>query len=355
MTIQNHKKTISYRDSGVDIDAGDTLVERIKPYVKQTHTSNVLNNLGGFNALFAMPEGYKKPVLVSCTDGVGTKVKLASELNRFNTVGIDLVAMCVNDLIVCGAKPLFFLDYYAMGKLNVDDGVDIVQGIADGCLQAGAALIGGETAEMPGHYAKNDFDLAGFSVGVVEESAIIDGRHITPGNVLIALASSGLHSNGYSLVRKIIEEREISLDLPFNDTAPSLTLGDVLLTPTRIYVKPILELIAQHRVLGLIHITGGGIPENTPRIIPENCQAVIDRSSWEIPELFIWLQNQSQIDDQELFRTFNCGVGMIICVPEEEAEAALVQLHASGETAWRMGKIKSRTANEPAVIFTNPN
>jgi len=338
---------LSYRDAGVDIDAGNSLIERIKPHAKRTLRPGVLGGLGGFGALFEVPlDRYKQPVLVSGTDGVGTKLKLATEMGKHDTIGIDLVAMCVNDLVVAGAEPLFFLDYYATGHLNVDAAADVVKGIADGCELAGCALSGGETAEMPGMYEGDDYDLAGFCVGVVEKSAIIDGSKVSEGDVLIGLASSGPHSNGYSLVRKVIEVSGAKLNDDFNGQP----LGEVLLAPTRIYVKPLLELFAEVEVHALAHITGGGLPENLPRVLPEGSRAVIDSSSWQTPAVFDWLQQQGNIADPEMYRTFNCGIGMVVVVPAAQAEQAIASLNSAGEQAFVIGSIEKNDGGEQVVI-----
>jgi phosphoribosylformylglycinamidine cyclo-ligase len=299
---------LSYRDAGVDIDAGDALVERIKPLARTTLREGVLAGIGGFGALFEVPKRYREPVLVSGTDGVGTKLKLAFHLNRHDTVGIDLVAMSVNDILVQGAEPLFFLDYFACGKLHVDTAAAVVSGIAEGCRQAGCALIGGETAEMPGMYPDGEYDLAGFAVGAVEKSAIIDGRSIVTGDAVIALASSGPHSNGYSLVRRIVEVGRADLSADFHGRS----LGEALLAPTRIYVKPVLQLLAKVPVKGIAHITGGGIVENVPRVLPDAVKAVIRRDSWTLPPVFAWLQAQGKVADAEMHRVFNCGIGMVL-------------------------------------------
>lgn len=330
--------SLNYRDAGVDIDAGNELVERIKPIAKQTFRPGVLTGLGGFGALFELPlDRYKQPVLVSGTDGVGTKLKLAMLMNRHDTIGIDLVAMCVNDLIVGGAEPLFFLDYYATGKLNVNEAADVMKGIGRGCELSGAALTGGETAEMPGMYSKGDYDLAGFCVGIVEKSKIIDGSDVSPGDVLIGLASSGPHSNGYSLVRKVLEHSAARLDEPFDGR----TLGETLLEPTRIYVKPLLELFDKINVHALAHITGGGLTENLPRVMPENTIASIDRSSWTRPAVFDWLQQKGNIRDEDMFVTFNCGIGMVLCVDPSDVEKTLTILEQQGEQAWIIGQIEA--------------
>ena len=330
---------LSYRDAGVDIDAGNSLIERIKPHAKRTSRPGVMGGLGGFGALFELPlERYRQPVLVSGTDGVGTKLKLALELGKHDTIGIDLVAMCVNDLIVGGAEPLFFLDYYATGKLDVDTASEVIKGIADGCVQAGCSLSGGETAEMPGMYEGEDYDLAGFCVGVVEKDRIIDGSKVQPGDVLIGIASSGPHSNGYSLIRKVLEVTGSKLSDPFEGS----TLGEVLLEPTRIYVKPLLELISTVEVHAMAHITGGGLPENLPRVLPEHCMAHIEGKSWTRPPIFDWLQQQGKIADAEMYRTFNCGIGMVVAVPAAQAEQSIAILQAAGEHAGRIGTIHPR-------------
>ncbi len=343
--MSDNKPSLSYKDAGVDIDAGNALVERIKGVAKRTRRPEVMGGLGGFGALCSLPSKYKEPVLVSGTDGVGTKLRLAMDLNRHDTVGIDLVAMCVNDLIVQGAEPLFFLDYYATGKLNVDTAARVVGGIGRGCEQAGCALIGGETAEMPGMYHGDDYDIAGFAVGVVEKSEIIDGSKVAPGDVLIALASSGAHSNGFSLIRKILEVSKADPHQPFADG----TLADALLAPTRIYIKPLLKLLAAQPVHALVHITGGGFWENIPRVLPESAKAVIDGSSWQWPAVFKWLQENGNVTTHEMYRTFNCGVGMVLAVPVANAEQVVEMLEAEGETAWRIGTIAARAAGDEAV------
>ncbi|MEA3291429.1 MAG: phosphoribosylformylglycinamidine cyclo-ligase [Pseudomonadota bacterium] len=344
---EDNPPTLSYRDSGVDIDAGNALVERIKPLVQGTSRPGVLSSIGGFGALFELPlERYREPVLVSGTDGVGTKLKLAIEADRHDTIGIDLVAMCVNDIVVAGAEPLFFLDYYATGKLDLEQAEAVIRGIAEGCKQAGCALTGGETAEMPGMYSAGDYDLAGFAVGIAEKSRLLQPVNIGPGDVLLGLASSGPHSNGYSLIRKVLEISGSSLDEPFGDA----TLGDSLLAPTRIYVKPLLELMRKIEVKGLAHITGGGLPENLPRVLPENTRAIINRNGWEIPPLFRWLQEQGNIERHELLRTFNCGIGMVVCVAANDAGEAAATLEQAGETVYRIGRIEAH-AGAPRVDF----
>lgn len=348
MNTSDKKQSLTYKDAGVDIDAGEELIEAIKPLAKSTMRPEVLNGLGGFGALFQIPtDKYSQPVLVSGTDGVGTKLKLAIEMGRHDSIGIDLVAMCVNDIIVQGAEPLFFLDYFATGKLNVKHGTDIIAGIAEGCRQAGCALIGGETAEMPGMYAGGDYDLAGFSVGVVEKSAIITGENVAENDVLLGLASTGLHSNGYSLARKIIEVSGASL----NDDFMGTSLGDALLTPTRIYVKSILAALAQAPIKAIAHITGGGLPGNLPRVMPENTCAKIDPGSWPKLALFDWLQNKGNIDEREMYRTFNYGLGMVLIVDADHADQIQDSLDQSGETVFRIGNIAK--LNGPPVIDLN--
>jgi len=339
---------LSYRDAGVDIDAGNSLVERIKPYAAGTSRPEVMGGLGGFGALFRVPlDRYRETVLVASTDGVGTKLKLAMTLGKHDTIGIDLVAMCVNDLIVQGAEPLFFLDYYATGHLNVDAAADVVKGIAEGCRQAGAALIGGETAEMPGMYQGDDYDLAGFCVGVVEKERIIDGSTVRPGDSLIGLASSGPHSNGYSLIRKIIEVSGADLGADFHGRP----LGEVLLEPTRIYIKPLLELIRRAEVHALAHITGGGLLENIPRVLPAGTRAVIDTNAWQWPPVFRWLQEQGRVSESEMHRTFNCGIGMVVCVSAGQTQFAIDLLRSAGEQAVHLGEIESCAPGEAPVVL----
>ena len=327
--------SLSYRDAGVDIDAGDALVEAIKPYARRTMRPEVLAGIGGFGALFEIGKRYAEPVLVAGTDGVGTKLKLAFQLARHDTIGIDLVAMSVNDILVQGAEPLFFLDYFACGRLDVAAATEVVRGIARGCELAGCALIGGETAEMPGMYPEGEYDLAGFAVGVVEKSRIIDGRSIAPGDALLGLASSGAHSNGYSLVRRILERARPDLDADFHGRP----LGEVLLEPTRIYVKPLLELMKHLPVKGLAHITGGGLVENVPRVLPRGCDALLHRSSWPRPPLFDWLAREGGVDEAEMLRVFNCGIGMAVVVAPGDADKAMRQLAAAGEQVFRIGEI----------------
>ncbi len=342
--------SLSYRDAGVDIDAGNALVEKIKATAQKTTRPGVLSGLGGFGALFELPlDRYRQPVLVSGTDGVGTKLKLAIEMGKHNTIGIDLVAMCVNDLIVQGAEPLFFLDYYATGKLDVDAAAEVVQGIGKGCELAGAALTGGETAEMPGMYQAGDYDVAGFCVGVVEKSEIIDGSKVTAGDALIGIASSGPHSNGYSLVRKIIEQSGASLSDPFGES----TLGETLLTPTRIYIKPLLALFKTIDVHALSHITGGGLLENLPRVMPKETRAEIDCSAWPRPAIFDWLQQQGNVTTEEMHRTFNCGIGMVLCVAENDATKTIALLQQQGEQAWQIGTIQAAPKCAASVTLAN--
>ena len=334
--------SLSYRDAGVDIDAGDALIDVIKPFAKRTMREGVLAGIGGFGALFEVSKKFKEPVLVAGTDGVGTKLKLAFHLNRHDTVGIDLVAMSVNDILVQGAEPLFFLDYFACGKLNVAAAADVIKGIALGCEQSGCALIGGETAEMPSMYPDGEYDLAGFAVGAVEKSKIIDGAKIQPGDVVLGLASSGAHSNGYSLVRKIIEVAQPDLNGDFHGKK----LADVLMAPTRIYVKPLLALIEAMEVKGMAHITGGGLVENVPRVLGANLTAILDHSKWVMPPLFTWLQQHGNVADAEMHRVFNCGIGMVVIVSKENAAAAMTQLTAAGEQVWQIGEIRARVGDE---------
>lgn len=339
-------QSLSYKDAGVDIDAGNTLVERIKGVARATRRPEVLTGLGGFGALFALPEGYRQPVLVSGTDGVGTKLRLAMDLGRHDTIGIDLVAMCVNDLLVCGAEPLFFLDYYATGRLNVDTAAAVVTGIGEGCRQSGCALVGGETAEMPGMYEGDDYDLAGFCVGIVERDDIIDGSKVRAGDTLIALPSNGPHSNGYSLIRKIVEVSGVD---PAQERLGDQSLADALMQPTRIYVKPLLELVRAGLVHAMAHITGGGLLENIPRVLPEGTKAVIDTTRWRRPTVFDWLQHQGNVTPREMHRTFNCGLGMVVCVPAERADAALERLRQAGEAPLVIGHVATREGDEEAV------
>ena len=333
----NQSKSLSYRDAGVNIDAGNEFIEKIKSSVASTNRPGVMGSLGGFGGLFELPENYRQPVLVSGTDGVGTKLKLAIDLNRHDTIGIDLVAMCVNDILVLGAEPLYFLDYYATGELNSEIAASVVEGIAEGCRQSNAALIGGETAEMPGMYGKGDYDLAGFCVGVVEKQEIIDGSKVKAGDVMIAIASSGPHSNGYSLVRKIIEVSNADITQPF--ASQDRTLGDALLAPTKIYVKAIHDLLPKFDIHAMAHITGGGLLENIPRVLPENTQAIVDTDSWQLPPVFQWLQDNGNVEIKEMYRTFNCGVGMVLIVAAEDAGNITERLNKNGDLAWRLGTI----------------
>lgn len=346
-TQQQPPISLSYKDAGVDIDAGDALVERIKSVARKTRRPEVMGGLGGFGALFELPTGYKQPVLVSGTDGVGTKLRLAIDLNSHDTVGIDLVAMCVNDLIVQGAEPLFFLDYYATGKLSVEVAASVVNGIGEGCLQSGCALIGGETAEMPGMYEDGDYDLAGFCVGIVEKERIIDGSQVKAGDKLIALASSGPHSNGYSLIRKILSVSGADPEQSFGDS----TLGKVLLTPTRIYVKTVQALLKQQSIKAIAHITGGGLLENLPRVLPDYTQASVQTNSWQWPDIFTWLQQQGGVDTREMYRTFNCGVGLVLVVAAEDEADTLQRLQDLGEQAWLLGSIDASIDTEPKVVL----
>jgi phosphoribosylformylglycinamidine cyclo-ligase len=335
--MSEDKPSLTYRDAGVDIDAGNELVNRIKNTAARTRRPEVLGGLGGFGAMVAIPPGYREPVMVSGTDGVGTKLRLAMQLQKHDTIGIDLVAMCVNDLIVGGAEPLFFLDYYATGKLNVEVAAQVVEGIGRGCELSGCALVGGETAEMPGMYEGDDYDLAGFCVGIAERSEIIDGSRTQAGDVLLALGSSGPHSNGYSLIRKILEISKADLDQPI----AGRTLADALMAPTRIYVKNLLQLIKEVDVRALSHITGGGLPENIPRVLPDGTVAAIDTSSWTLPPVFEWLKANGGVASEEMYRTFNCGIGMVVCVPANQKDLALDTLQGLGENAWQVGIIES--------------
>ena len=343
--------SLSYRDAGVDIDAGDALVERIKPLAKKTLREGVLGGIGGFGALFEVPKRYKEPVLVSGTDGVGTKLRLAFDLNRHDTVGQDLVAMSVNDILVLGAESLFFLDYFACGKLDVDTAAAVVGGIAKGCELAGCALIGGETAEMPGMYPDGEYDLAGFAVGVVEKSRAIDGKDIAAGDVVLGLASSGAHSNGYSLVRKIIERSRPDMNAPFDEVdGKARSLADVVMAPTRIYVKQVLALLEKVTVKGMAHITGGGLLENVPRVLPENTVAELEKAAWPRPKLFDWMQAEGNVAENEMHRVFNCGIGLVIVVAAADAEAAMVELKAQGEAVYRIGRIRARQGDEAQTL-----
>ncbi|MFT6047014.1 MAG: phosphoribosylformylglycinamidine cyclo-ligase, partial [Arenicella sp.] len=338
--------SLSYRDAGVDIDAGDAFIDIIKPVAKRTEREGCLSGLGGFGALFQVPQNYKEPILVSGTDGVGTKLKLAFDLNKHDTIGIDLVAMCVNDVIVQGAEPLFFLDYFATGKLTPEVAAQVVEGIGEGCVQANAALIGGETAEMPGMYKSGEYDLAGFCVGAVEKSKIIDGTKVKAGDTLIGLASTGAHSNGYSLVRKVIDTYEVPLDTLI-DGKP---LSEAVMAPTKIYVRSILSLLKQVDVHALAHITGGGIPGNLNRVLPDGCHAVVDESSWQWPALFTWMMETANIERSEMYRTFNCGVGMILVVDQADVERSISLLSEAGESAFVIGEIKDGESEQQVHI-----
>jgi len=344
----NSQTSLSYRDSGVDIDAGNELVERIKPAIKATHRQGCVGSIGGFGGLFELPlDRYHNPLLVSGTDGVGTKLKLAIEIEKYDSIGIDLVAMCANDIAVLGAEALFFLDYYATGQLSIEVAEQVIGGIAMGCQQAGCALIGGETAEMPGIYSPGDFDLAGFCVGIVEKEAVINGEKIKAGNKLIALASSGPHSNGYSLIRKIIEVSNADL----SQDCAGQTLAEALIEPTRIYVKNLLALTAKIPVLAMAHITGGGLLENIPRVMPPQCAAIIDRSSWTMPTVFEWLQTSGKLETTEMYRTFNCGVGMVLVIDAADETDCLGQLEELGEKCWVIGEVDEK-GNGPAIVIT---
>ncbi|MBL4830190.1 MAG: phosphoribosylformylglycinamidine cyclo-ligase [Aliivibrio sp.] len=345
--MSGNNSSLSYKDAGVDIDAGNALVDRIKGVVKRTRRPEVMGGIGGFGALCELPTKYKQPVLVSGTDGVGTKLRLAMDLKKHDTIGIDLVAMCVNDLIVQGGEPLFFLDYYATGKLDIDTAASVVTGIGEGCLLAGCSLIGGETAEMPGMYEGEDYDVAGFCVGVVEKEGIIDGTKVAAGDSLIAVGSSGPHSNGYSLVRKIIEVSNADLSKELEGKP----IADHLIEPTKIYVKSTLKLIEQHDIHAISHITGGGFWENIPRVLPEGTKAVIDGKSWQWPAIFNWLQEKGNVETYEMYRTFNCGVGLVIALPKAQAAQAVELLKEEGENAWVIGEIANAEDGEEQVAI----
>jgi phosphoribosylformylglycinamidine cyclo-ligase len=359
----NAKSTgLSYKQAGVDIEAGDALVDRIKPLAKATLRPEVLAGIGGFGALFEMPKGYKEPVLVSGTDGVGTKLKLAFALNRHDTIGIDLVGMSVNDILVQGAEPLFFLDYFATGRLSVDTGASVVAGIAKGCEMAGCALIGGETAEMPGMYVEGEYDLAGFAVGVVEKSQMLTGKQVRSGDRLLGLASNGFHSNGYSLVRAVLEKAlgEISeeslsaIELPCSRSLDEpRPLSELLLAPTRIYVKPVLEALRRHpsSIHAMAHITGGGLVGNVPRVLPEGLKAELRAGSWPMPAVMHWVQDQGGIETDEMYRVFNAGIGMVLVVAAEQAEAIAATLTAAGERVYALGEVTSQAADEAATVI----
>ncbi len=345
---QETRESLSYRDAGVDIERGDRLVQAIRPLAERTHRPGVLGSLGGFGALFELPPSrYRQPVLVSGTDGVGTKLMLAVQSGRHDTVGIDLVAMCANDLLVQGAEPLFFLDYYATGHLDVEVATQVVAGISRGCELAGMALVGGETAEMPGMYSGQDYDLAGFCVGVVEKDAIIDGRSVMVGDTLLGLASTGPHSNGYSLIRKILATSGTGLDFQLDGRS----MADHLLEPTRIYVNSLLELFRASRPKALAHITGGGLRDNLPRVLPHGTRAVIDTRSWPRSSIFDWLQAQGNVSRDEMYQAFNCGVGMVVVVPEDDADAALRILSGAGETVWPIGRVERGEADVSEVVL----
>jgi len=347
LSANSDNPSVTYRDAGVDIEAGDALVDQIKPFAKRTMRPEVMSAIGGFGSMFAMPKKFKEPVLVSGTDGVGTKLKLAFQLNKHDTVGIDLVAMSVNDILVQGAEPLFFLDYFACGKLDVSTAANVVKGIAAGCEESGCALVGGETAEMPGMYPAGEYDLAGFVVGCVDKANIIDGTTIANGDVVLGLASSGAHSNGYSLIRKLIEKSGIDMESDFHGRK----FKDVVMMPTKLYVRSVLALLEAMPVKGMAHITGGGITENIPRVLPEGLTAEISASSWELPPLFKWLKAEGNIADNEMYKTFNCGVGMAIIVAKENAEKAQKVLTAKGETVYQIGLIRLQNAGEaPTVV-----
>ena len=347
MNDSNKPTSLSYKDAGVNIDAGSDLIDKIKPHVAKTKRPEVMGGLGGFGAMFQIPlDRYKEPVLISGTDGVGTKLKLATQLNKHDTIGIDLVGMCVNDILVQGAEPLFFLDYYATGKLETEVAVDVIKGIADGCELSGAALIGGETAEMPGMYSAGDYDMAGFCVGIAEKSQIIDGSKVKAGDVILGMASSGPHSNGYSLIRKILEVSNADLSEDCGDQ----TLGDALLAPTQIYVKPLLSLIKKVDIHAMAHITGGGLLENIPRVLPENTDATIKADSWTMPAVFNWLQEKGNVTDTEMYRTFNCGIGMALVVDADDAETVIAELTAAGEKVFTIGNIVSGKGTPEVLI-----
>jgi phosphoribosylformylglycinamidine cyclo-ligase len=346
LTKNANNTSITYRDAGVDIEAGDALVNQIKPYAKRTMRPEVMSSIGGFGSMFAMPEKFKEPVLVSGTDGVGTKLKLAFQLNKHDTVGIDLVAMSVNDILVQGAEPLFFLDYFACGKLEVGTAADVIKGIALGCEESGCALVGGETAEMPGMYPAGEYDLAGFVVGCVDKANIIDGSTIADGDVIFGLASSGAHSNGYSLIRKLIETSGVDMESDFHGRP----FKDVIMMPTKLYVKSVLALLEAVPVKGMAHITGGGITENVPRVLPSGLTAEIKASSWEMPPLFKWLQEQGNIAPNEMYKTFNCGIGMVVIIAQEYLELAQKILTENGETVFQIGKIRQQQTDEAATI-----
>lgn len=341
------KSSLSYKDAGVDIEQASELVNDIRKIAYKTRRPGVMGNIGSFGACFEIPSQYRQPILVSGTDGVGTKLKLAVEMNKHDTIGIDLVAMCVNDVACLGAEPLFFLDYFATGRLNTEQALAILTGIGKGCELAGAALIGGETAEMPGIYQSDDYDLAGFCVGVVEKDQIIDGSQVQVGDCLIGVSSSGPHSNGYSLIRKIIDKAQVTLATPFEGA----TIGEILLTPTRIYIPALKALRKLVSVHAIAHITGGGLTDNLPRVLPDHTAAVIDSRSWQWPAIFQWLQQQGNIEQSEMYRTFNNGIGLVICVNKKDVDQALDILRATGELAWVIGQVESSDQHEPCVLI----
>jgi phosphoribosylformylglycinamidine cyclo-ligase len=343
---------LSYRDAGVDIDAGDALVERIKPFARRTMRPEVLAGIGGFGAVIEVGKRFREPVLVAGTDGVGTKIDLAQRVGRHDTIGIDLVAMSVNDILVQGAEPLFFLDYFVCERLNVDVAARVIEGIAKGCELAGCALIGGETAEHPGTFPKDAYDLAGFAVGIVEKSGVIDGRDIVPGDRLVGIASSGPHSNGFSLIRRVVDVTHADLDAPLDtaSTGAATTLADALLAPTRIYVKPVLALLKRVAVKGMAHITGGGLVLNVPRMLPDGVQARLDRTRWPRPPVFDWLQRGGNVADDEMHRVFNCGIGMVLAVAAKDVDETIRSLVAAGEQAYAIGEIVARSDGAPAAI-----
>jgi phosphoribosylformylglycinamidine cyclo-ligase len=348
LSTNTENSSITYRDAGVDIEAGDALVEQIKPFAKRTMRPEVMGGIGGFGSLFAMPKKFKEPILVSGTDGVGTKLKLAFQLNKHDTVGIDLVAMSVNDILVQGAEPLFFLDYFACGKLEVGTAAAVIKGIAEGCEQSGCALVGGETAEMPGMYPAGEYDLAGFAVGCVDKANIIDGSTIAENDIVLGLASSGAHSNGYSLIRKLIEKSGIDMESDFHGRK----FKDVVMAPTKLYVKSILQLLEAMPVKGMAHITGGGITENIPRVLPKGLTAEISATSWALPPLFKWLQAQGNIADLEMYKTFNCGIGMAVIIAPENVKKAQEILTSAGETVYQIGTIRAQSIGEaPTVVI----
>ncbi len=346
---RNDRPKLTYRDAGVDVDEGDRLVDEIGPFAKATNIPGVMGGLGGFGGLFRLPGGYREPVLVSGTDGVGTKLKLAQELRRHGTIGIDLVAMCANDVLVQGARPLFFLDYYATGKLEVPVARDVIRGIADGCREAGCALLGGETAEMPGFYRPGEYDLAGFVVGIAERKKLVTGQRIEAGDEIVAIASSGIHSNGYSLVRKIIETAGLSPDRTYAPLRGHL--GDAVLAPTRIYVKTVLPLLSRFDVRGMAHITGGGLPGNLPRQLPARLRATVRRSSWEFPPVFRLLQDRGNVDDREMLATFNCGVGFCLIVKKGQGPKVVRALRARRENAWLLGLVEKRSRKDEDFVL----